>query len=168
MKSLKTLVCVTSFALCFGAASMASAATFSPGGATFTTNAGGSITVKSPSSFGGAVTCNISFTGTVRADGSAADITAATVSGTSQLCSLPHMTNLPWVLSPAGTVTNVGYTIAAIPPLIPATNCGPSTIAVTLANVTGGASLGASNQPLTGGCTVHSLTVTAPGVSVVP
>jgi len=146
---------------------MASAASFSPVNQAFTTT-GGSITVKSPSSFGAAVTCNIQFTGKVRADGSAADITAATVSGSSQLCSLPKMTNLPWVLSPAGTVTNVGYTIAAIPPLIPATNCGPSTIAVTLANVAGGASLAASNQALTGGCTVVTLGVTATGVSLVP
>jgi hypothetical protein len=65
-------------------------------------------------------------------------------------------------------VTNVGYTIAAIPPLIPATNCGPSTIAVALSNVTGGAALSATNQPLSGSCTVVTLSVTAPGVSIVP
>ncbi|HCT07856.1 MULTISPECIES: alkane oxidation protein activator PraB [unclassified Pseudomonas] len=168
MKSLKTLVSLTALAVCMGAASMASAQSFSPANQSFTTNSGGTITVKSPSSFGAAVTCNISFTGKVRADGSAADITAATVSGSNQLCSLPHLTNLPWVLSPAGTVTNVGYTIAAIPPLIPATNCGPSTIAVALSNVTGGAALSATNQPLSGSCTVVTLSVTAPGVSIVP
>eukprot|EP01132_Coremiostelium_polycephalum_P014516 gene14516-17618_t len=119
MKSFKTLVCVTSFALCFGAASMAGAATISPAGAAFTTAAGGTITVKSPSSFGAAVTCNISFTGAVNAAGTGASINSAAVSGSNPLCNLPTMTNLPWVLTPPatgispGTATNVGYKIAA-------------------------------------------------------
>lgn len=174
MKSFKTLVCVTSFALCFGAASMACAATISPAGAAFTTAAGGTITVKSPSSFGAAVTCNISFTGAVNAAGTGASINSAAVSGSNPLCNLPTMTNLPWVLTPPatgispGTATNVGYKIAGSPPVIPATNCGPTTIAITLANTAGGLSVGASGQSLAGGCTVQTLGVVAPGITVNP
>ncbi len=168
MKSLKTLVSLTALTVCMGAASMVSAASFSPPNATFTTLSGGTIVVKSPSSFNASVTCDISFTGTVRANGSAAEITSAKVSGDNKLCSKPKLTNLPWVLSPSGTVTNVGYTIDAVPPVIPGTNCGPTTISVSLVNVAGGVALSASNKALSGGCTVVSLNVTAPGVSIVP
>ncbi|NVZ50506.1 protein activator of alkane oxidation PraB [Pseudomonas sp. B6002] len=174
MKSFKTLVCVTSFALCFGAASMASAASFSPIGAAISAN--GSITVKSPSSFQQPVTCNILFQGVVNSDGTA-NINSATVSGSNSLCALPKMTNLPWKLSATstttGTVTNVGYTIAGAPPIIPATNCGPTTITVGLASVAGTPAPGtttisATNQTLAGSCTVVSLSVAAPGAVVIP
>ena len=67
-----------------------------------------------------------------------------------------------------GTATNVGYTITGAPPLIPATNCGPSQIAVTLASTASSITLGATNQPLSGSCTVQSLNVTATGVTIVP
>ena len=162
MKSLKTLVCATSFALCFGAASMANAAWIGPEG-TFKTDQG-TIVVKSPSSFQAPVTCQITFEGSV--NGGIASITKATVGG-GGLCNLPTMTNLPWVLvaSPGGTtgtVTNVGYTIN----FVPATNCGPTTI-----NVAWNAStktLSASGQSLTGNCTVSSLSVAAPSLTVNP
>ncbi|AUO23931.1 MULTISPECIES: alkane oxidation protein activator PraB [unclassified Pseudomonas] len=171
MKSLKTLVSLTALTVCMGAASMASAASFSPIGASITAN--GSITVKSPSSFQQPVTCNILFQGVVNADGTA-NINSATVSGSNSLCALPKMTNLPWKLSAtsvtAGTVTNVGYTIAGAPPIIPATNCGPTTIAVGLASTASPASstITATNQTLTGSCTVVSLSLTAPGAVVIP
>lgn len=161
MKSLKTLVCATSFALCFGAASMASAASVSPDGP-FSTNAG-TIVVKSPSSFGAAVTCGITFTGNV--SGGVASINGASLT-CGGLCALPTLTNLPWVLTAAtgttGTVTNVGYKISSIP----ATNCGPTTIAV--AWTPGTKTLSATNQSLTGNCTVVSLNVVAPTLTVNP
>ncbi|AZF10725.1 protein activator of alkane oxidation PraB [Pseudomonas sp. R2-37-08W] len=161
MKSLKTLVCATSFAMCFGAASMASAASVSPDGP-FSTNAG-TIVVKSPSSFGAAVTCGITFTGNV--SGGVASINGATLTG-GGLCALPTLTNLPWVLTAAtgttGTVTNVGYKINSIP----ATNCGPTPIAVTWA--AGTKTLSAANQSLSGNCTVVSLNVVAPTLTVNP
>ncbi|WP_248750013.1 alkane oxidation protein activator PraB [Pseudomonas sp. MWU15-20650] len=159
MKSLKTLVCVASFALCFGAASMATAATITPDGP-FSTSAG-SIVVKSPSSFGAAVTCGITFTGNV--SGGVASINGATLTG-GGLCSLPTLTNLPWVLTAtaptAGNVTNVGYKIASIP----ATNCGPTPIVVAWDAAS--KKLTATNQSLSGNCTVVSLDVTAPTLSV--
>ena len=161
MKSLKTLVCATSFALCFGAASMASAASITPDGP-FTTNPG-TIVVKSPSSFGAAVTCGITFTGNV--SGGVASINGASLTG-GGLCALPTLTNLPWVLTAAtsttGTVTNVGYKITSLP----STNCGPTPIAVawTAASKT----LSASNQSLSGNCTVVSLSVVAPTLTVNP
>ncbi|AZF37270.1 protein activator of alkane oxidation PraB [Pseudomonas sp. R4-39-08] len=161
MKSLKTLVCATSFAMCFGAASMASAASVSPDGP-FSTNAG-TIVVKSPSSFGAAVTCGITFTGNV--SGGVASINGATLTG-GGLCSLPTLTNLPWVLTAStgttGTVTNVGYKITSIP----ATNCGPTPIAVNWA--AGTKTLSAANQSLSGNCTVVSLNVVAPTLTVNP
>ncbi|MFC6300901.1 protein activator of alkane oxidation PraB [Pseudomonas sp. CCM 7893] len=159
MKSLKTLVCATSFAMCFGAASMATAASVSPEGP-FSTNAG-TIVVKSPSSFGAAVTCGITFTGNV--SGGVASINGATLTG-GGLCGLPKLTNIPWVLTAAspttGTVTNVGYQITSIP----ATNCGPTTIAV--AWTAGTKTLSAASQALSGNCTVVSLSVVAPTLSV--
>ncbi|MGH8452205.1 alkane oxidation protein activator PraB [Pseudomonas sp.] len=161
MKSLKTLVCATSFAMCFGAASMASAASVSPDGP-FSTNAG-TIVVKSPSSFGAAVTCGITFTGNV--SGGVASINGASLTG-GGLCALPTLTNLPWVLTAAsgttGTVTNVGYKISSIP----ATNCGPTTIAV--AWDPSSKTLSAANQSLSGNCTVVSLSVAAPSLTVNP
>jgi hypothetical protein len=161
MKSLKTLVCATSFAMCFGAASMASAASVSPDGP-FSTNAG-TIVVKSPSSFGAAVTCGITFTGNV--SGGVASINGASLTG-GGLCALPTLTNLPWVLTAAsgttGTVTNVGYKITSIP----ATNCGPTTIAV--AWDPSSKTLSAANQSLSGNCTVVSLSVAAPSLTVNP
>jgi len=157
MKSLKTLVCATSFALCFGAASMASAATIGPVGATFSTP-GGTITVKSPSSAQFPVTCSINFTGVVNTNGTVT-INGATVGGTNPLCGLPKMKGFPspgWVLTAnstsTGTVSGVGYTIdSAID-----TDCGPSTIQVGW----NGTTITASNQALTPNCTVTNLSVT--------
>lgn len=157
MKTLKALVCVTSFAVCVGAASMASAATIGPVGQTFNTP-GGTITVKSPSSFQAAVTCSINFSGVVNANGTAT-INGAVVSGTSALCGLPQMKNFPtpgWILTAtsatAGTVSNVGYTIDSVID----TDCGPSTINVAW----DGTKLTATNQPLSGSCTVTNLSAT--------
>ncbi|MPQ87097.1 protein activator of alkane oxidation PraB [Pseudomonas sp. MAFF 730085] len=161
MKSLKTLVCATSFALCAGAASMASAASVAPEGP-FSTSPG-TLVVKSPSSFGAAVTCGITFTGTV--SGGVASISGAALTG-GGLCALPTLTNLPWVLTAAtgttGTVTNVGYKITSVP----ATNCGPTTIAVAWAP--GTKTLSAANQSLSGNCSVVSLSVVAPTLTVNP
>lgn len=161
MKSLKTLVCVASFAMCFGAASMANAAWISPEGA-FSTSPG-TIKVKSPSSFGAEVTCGITFTGTV--SGGVASINGATLTG-GGLCALPKLTNLPWVLyagsATTGTVTNVGYDITSIP----STHCGPTPITVAWNPST--KTLSATNQALSGNCTVTSLSVDAPSLTVNP
>ncbi|TFY90513.1 protein activator of alkane oxidation PraB [Pseudomonas kairouanensis] len=175
MKSLKTLVSLSALVVCMGAASMASAVSISPNGS-FTTT-GGSITVLSPSSFGAAVTCGINFSGTIA--GGVATITSASLTG-GGLCALPTLKNIPspgWVLSATslttGSVTNVGYTIARSL-LFPATDCGPDTLTGTYDNATN--KLTITNQPLTGhttgsgnqNCTIQSLTVTVPGVTIIP
>ncbi|WP_339415903.1 MULTISPECIES: alkane oxidation protein activator PraB [unclassified Pseudomonas] len=167
MKSLKTLVSLSALAVCMGAASMANAASISPEGP-FTTTAG-SIVVQSPSSFGGSVTCGITFSGTV--SGGVATITNAALTG-GGLCALPTLKSIPspgWVLTASsateGKVANVGYTIKKTF-IIPGTDCGPSSI-----NVTWNASshtLTAANQPLSGGCNIVSLTTTASGLTVNP
>lgn len=169
MKSLKTLVCASSFALCFGAASMANAASIIPNGA-FTTDPG-TIVVTSPSSFGAPVTCGITFGGTVT--GGVATITSASLTG-GGLCGLPKLKNIPspgWVLTAtsfapstgigAGNVTNVGWTVA-----FPASNCGPGTITVAWNQAT--KMLTAANQALSGSCAVQSLSVKAPSLSLAP
>ncbi|MCU7646368.1 alkane oxidation protein activator PraB [Pseudomonas piscis] len=161
MKGIKTLVSATAIAVCLGAASMANAATIVPNGA-FTTSAG-TIVVKSPSSFGAPVTCGITFSGNV--SGGVATITGASLTG-GGLCGLPKLKNIPspgWVLTANdltnGTVTNVGFTVA-----FPASNCGASTIAVKWDPAT--KTISANNQALSGNCSVDSLAVQAPGLSV--
>ncbi|AQT94731.1 MULTISPECIES: alkane oxidation protein activator PraB [Pseudomonas] len=164
MKSLKTLVSLSALAVCMGAASMANAYSISPVSTSFT--APGTISVKSPSSFQATVNCGATFTGNVDATG-VAKITGVAVTG-GGLCALPKITGLPWTLTAtgpaAGSVTNVGYTIASSI-LYPASNCGPSTITVGYS----GGVLTAANQTLSGSCTVVSLSVTpSPALTIVP
>ena len=174
MKGIKTLVSATAMLACLSAASMAGAATIiikdpanptGPVDGPFTTSAG-QIVVKSPSSFQAAVTCGITFTGNVSAG--IATISGATLTG-GGLCALPVLKNIPspgWVLTAGttttGTVTNVGYTISSFP----STNCGPNSIAVTWNESS--KTLSASNQSLSGNCTIVSLSATAPKLSVTP
>ncbi|AYG08328.1 protein activator of alkane oxidation PraB [Pseudomonas fluorescens] len=169
MKSLKALVRVSSFALLFGAASMASAVSIIPEGP-FTTEAG-TIVVTSPSSFGAPITCGVTFGGNVSAG--VATITSATLTG-GGLCNLPKMKNVPspgWVLTAtsynastgigSGTVSNVGWTVA-----FPSSNCGPGTLNGEWNQAT--RTLTGKNQPLSGNCAVQSLTVKVPSLSVAP
>jgi len=167
MKSLKTLVCATSFALCFGAVSMANAATIAPAGAAFTT--AGSITVKSPASLNIPVTCNIIFTGTVASGGAGASITGATVSGSNPLCGVPVLSNLPWPLTVTGTgpdaftgtVSGVKFKISS--------DCSstPVSIAVNWKNSTN--TLGISTPQPVGACSITALTaVPTPAFTVSP
>ncbi|WP_226477123.1 alkane oxidation protein activator PraB [Pseudomonas sp. MWU16-30323] len=169
MKSLKTLVSLTALTVCMGAASMANAVSISPINTDFT--AGGTISVKSPSSLQLPITCNATFTGHVDGSG-VASITNVVVSGSSALCGYPNITGLPWTLTASavaapnnGNVTNVGYTITKTG-IIPST-CGPNTITVSYDNSSH--ILSAANQSLTGSCTVVSLSVTpSPTLTIVP
>lgn len=167
MKSLKTLVCATSFALCFGAVSMANAATIAPAGAAFST--AGSITVTSPASLNLPVTCNIVFTGTVAADGSGASITGATVSGSNSLCAVPVLQGLPWSLAVTGggptaftgTVSGVKFKVLS--------DCtaSPVTIAVGFNNSTN--TLSVPSAQTVGSCKITALTaVPTPAFTVSP
>ncbi|MFC3942843.1 protein activator of alkane oxidation PraB [Pseudomonas gingeri NCPPB 3146 = LMG 5327] len=174
MKGIKTLVSVTAIAACLGAASMATASTINPDGP-FSTTAG-SITVRSPSSFGGAITCGITFTGTVT--GGVASITGASLTG-GGLCGVPVLTGLPWTLTAtSGTtasVTNVGYNIAKTF-LYPATQCGPSPLSLNWNATSHVLSLATAGQTLTGhttgtgdqNCYVDALSVTAGSITVTP
>lgn len=171
MKNHKLLSAMGALVIGLGLSSMASAATIT--GSTFT--ATGTIGVSGPSSFGNTVNCNATFNGNVDAGGATVSITSVTVSGSS-LCSLAKITGLPWTLTPTtstdggntwlGTVSGVGFTIAGAPPIIPASNCaGPTTINGQWVNSTSNLSI-TSPQSLAGGCTVRSLSVTAPGITV--
>ncbi|MEN5090798.1 alkane oxidation protein activator PraB [Pseudomonas protegens] len=166
MQSIKTLVSVASFAICMGAASMASAATIGPStnfGKTF--SAPGTISVSSPASFGIPVNCNINFTGTVAADGSNASITGATVGGSNSLCGVPVLLNLPWTLTAssvsAGTVTGVNFKILS--------NCSstPVTINATWNNATN--TLSIPSAQTVGSCKITALSVNPnPAFTVTP
>ncbi|MDE1909514.1 MAG: protein activator of alkane oxidation PraB [Pseudomonas sp.] len=177
MKSINVLVCATYLAMFFGTISVANGAIFTPAGATFTTSFGSTITLKTPSSFGAAVTCNVQLSGKVRPDGSAIDIGNAWISGSNPLCMLSGMFSVPGMLMPPfsvfgsnGTLINIGYTITGAPPIIPNSNCGLNTIFVTLANApgNGGVSLDANNQSLSGTCTIVSFNTSFPGISIAP
>lgn len=167
MKSLKTLVCATSFALCVGAASMASAATIAPTGG-FT--ASGPISVASPASLGIAVPCNITFTGTVAANGTTAAITGASVSGSNALCGVPVMQNLPWTLKNivpvAGSTNNFTGVVEGVSFKI-VSNCGTANIAVTWNNATNTLSIPAAQT--VGACSIKTLAVNpSPAFTVTP
>ncbi|TRX76564.1 alkane oxidation protein activator PraB [Pseudomonas mangiferae] len=161
MKAVQTFVSATALVLC-AAASAVSAATIAPAGASFT--APGTITVRSPASLQQPVTCNITFTGKVAANGSSASITSATVSGSNSLCKVPQMKNLPWTLTATsvttGTVTGVAFSILS-------SNCGPGTVSAAWSNATN--TLSAANQALSGNCTITNLSVKpSPAFTVSP
>jgi len=174
MKGIKTLVSVTAIAVCLGAASMASASAITPDGP-FSTTAG-SITVTSPSSFGGSITCGINFTGTVT--GGIASVTGASLTG-GGLCGVPVLTGLPWTLTATSgttaTVTGVGYNIAKTF-LYPATQCGPSPLNLSWNATSKVLSLASTPQTLTGhttgsgsqDCSVSALSLTAGSITVTP
>ena len=133
-------------------AGVAGAATIAPANTAFT--APGTITVTTPASFNVPVTCNIVFSGSVNADGSAATITDAKVSGSNFLCTVPKIQNLPWTLTPTsattGTVSNVAFSVLS-------SNCGPATLSGSFDNMTN--TLSSSNQSLSGNCTINNLSV---------
>ncbi|BBP76918.1 alkane oxidation protein activator PraB [Pseudomonas gingeri] len=174
MKGIKTLVSATAIAVCLGAASMANAATIVSSNSDGSFSATGSITVKSPSSFQAPVTCPVTASGTV--SGGVATITSFSTTAGGGLCALPNFKNLPspgWVITASttttGTISNVGYTITSIP----STNCGPSTINVAWAPAAAPATSGGvlstpSAQALSGSCTVTTLSVSAPAISITP
>lgn len=126
MKSLKAFVSLSAFAVCLGAASMASAATIGPAGSFTTPN--GTIAVASPASLNMPVACGINFTGSVAAGGASASITGATVTG-GGLCAVPVLLNLPWTLIAtgagpntfSGTVSGVNFRILSDCATTPAT-----------------------------------------------
>ncbi|UMZ14892.1 protein activator [Pseudomonas sp. MPFS] len=150
MQSIKTLVSVASFAICLGAASMASAATISPAGPF---SAPGSITVTSPASFNQPVTCNINFTGTV--NGPNATITGATVNGANPLCGVPVLLNLPWTLTPAnatsGTVSGVNFKII--------NDCSATPVTINIAWNNGTNTLSVPSAQTVGKCKITALSV---------
>ncbi|WP_099169688.1 MULTISPECIES: alkane oxidation protein activator PraB [Pseudomonas] len=158
MKSLKNLISLSAFAICLGAASMASAVTVAPAGAAFSTPAG-AISVSSPASFGVPVSCTINFSGSVASNGASATITNATVSGSNPLCGLPTMLGLPWTLTPTGTGSNVfAGTVSGVNFNILG-NCAssPTTIAVTFNNSTN--TLSIPSTQTVGKCKISALNV---------
>ncbi|KAA8563473.1 hypothetical protein FX985_03542 [Pseudomonas extremaustralis] len=171
MGSLITLVNATSITLCLALGAVANAASFSPPGATFSTSAAGTITIKSPSTFGAAVTCGITLAGVISADGADAKINTVSFSG-GPGCALYQPTHLAWNLTPksisTGSLNGLGLTYTTTSPVWPTTNCGPSNIALTLANTTDGLSFHTTNQALSGSCAIVGVDIVVLGVTVNP
>lgn len=172
MKRLHAFAGAGLFALWVSVPLVASAATFSNPGSLFTTSPTGTITLRSPSSFGAAINCNIQLSGGVRLDGSAIDIQSIRLSGAEALCQRVQMNNLVWKLTPttltAGVLSNLGFVIAPLLPLIPASNCGPATFSLGLANGPGVLNVSALSLYLPGSCSVSSLNVAIPATSIIP
>ncbi|CCQ13569.1 Protein activator [Rhodococcus sp. AW25M09] len=151
----RTIACAVAAVAIAGAtvgAANAGAATISPADTAFT--APGTIVVSTPASFGVPVSCSIDLSGTTSQDGSSASITDAKISGSNRLCNLPQLKNLPWTLTPTsattGEVSNVGFSLLGY-------NCGPATLAGSFDNMTN--TLTAADQPMSGNCTINSLSV---------
>ncbi len=127
----------------------ASAASIAPANVSF--SAPGTITVSTP--IASNVNCNVVFSGMVAEDGSHATINSVSVSG-GGLCGVPQITGLPWKVVPTGSttsqVTGAGFRVLL-------TQCGPSTIHGEWSNATN--TLSASNQPLSGRCTIDKLSI---------
>ncbi|PCE28765.1 protein activator [Paraburkholderia acidicola] len=150
MKSLKMRVCSGAVvAMCAVLSTAALAATIAPAGKSF--SAPGTIVVSNP--IAPNVSCGVTLSGVVAADGSYAQINSVVVTG-GGLCGVPQIIGLPWKLvatsTTAGNVANVGFSVLG-------SNCGPSTIQGTWNNATN--TLTATNQPLSGNCTINSLSV---------
>lgn len=160
MKSLKMRVCSGAVvAMCAVLSSAAFAATIAPAGASF--SAPGTITVSNPIAQN--VSCGITLSGVVASDGSYAQINSVVVTG-GGLCGVPQIIGLPWKLvatsTTAGNVANVGFSVLGA-------NCGPSTILGAWNNTTD--TLSATNQPLSGSCTINALSVKpSPAFTVSP
>ncbi|MFM0287001.1 alkane oxidation protein activator PraB [Paraburkholderia megapolitana] len=159
MKSLKMRVCSGAVVAMCAFSSVAFAATIAPAGASF--SAPGTIVVSNP--IAANVSCGITLSGVVASDGSYAQINSVVVTG-GGLCGVPQIIGLPWKLvassTTAGSVANVGFSVLG-------TNCGPSTINGSWNNATD--TLTATNQPLSGNCTINSLSVKpSPAFTVSP
>ncbi|MGH8778497.1 alkane oxidation protein activator PraA [Paraburkholderia sp.] len=160
MRTLKMRACSGAVAVVFVAfSSLASAATIGPAGASF--SAPGTINVSTP--IAPNVACGITLSGVVASDGTYAQINSVVVTG-GGLCGVPQIIGLPWKLvatsTTTGNVANVGFSVLGA-------NCGPSTINGAWSNATN--TLSASAQPLTGNCTVNSLSVSPnPAFTVSP
>ncbi|PCE28764.1 hypothetical protein BWP39_00815 [Paraburkholderia acidicola] len=163
MKSLKTRVCggaVVAMCVAFSAATFA--ATIGPVGISF--SATGSIT--NSTQIYANLSCTITMSGVVASDGSYAQINSAAITG-GGLCGLPVLNGLPWKLVATSATTfslenfGFGYVVSGLG------ECGPTTINGAWNNATN--TLSALNQPLSGKCTVNSLSIkTSPALTVSP
>ncbi|MFC6300900.1 hypothetical protein GNF76_16010 [Pseudomonas sp. CCM 7893] len=140
---------------------MASAASFVPPG--MFSGAGGTITIKTPTTFGSPVTCGISVNGSI-GEFTEPRITGVSITGAG-VCGLLKANYLSWPLRAdsltSGYLSEVGFTIKGI---LPATNCGFGTMNINWNNVS--KRLTVSNQALSGNCTVVSLEIVLPSLSI--
>lgn len=161
MKVLKDFVIAVGLLIGVGTVSLASAVGFSPINTAI--SASGVLTFKSPTTFQTLASCNVTLNGTISALGEV-NIPQVIVNGSNLICGSLRMTNLPWLIkatslsgaNATGIMTNVGFTLSI--PSLPMSNCGPSIIGITYSNTS--QHLIATNQPLSGSCTVQNLDLT--------
>ncbi|NWE14422.1 alkane oxidation protein activator PraB [Pseudomonas yamanorum] len=142
------------------ASSMAVAAGFSPPGPFSGTN--GSVVLKLPSTFQAPMTCGLSLSGAIDANGVA--IISSAVPATNGLCPLLKVTGLPWTVNLSsttqGSLNNIGFSMAKLG--VPGDSvCGPVNVVASWDNSTH--VLSATNQAMSGYCTLVSLNATLTG-----
>ncbi|WP_124378193.1 alkane oxidation protein activator PraB [Pseudomonas synxantha] len=143
-----------------GVGSVALAAEFSPAGPF--TSAAGTLTIRTPSTFGSPLTCGLTVAGNVSAF-TGVHINTFSITGPG-FCSLLKTTVLGWrvnAFSPTSAlVDDVGFSIT-IPP---ATHCGPNQIYASWNYASH--QLTVFNQALSGNCTLERMELTLPTLSI--
>ncbi|WP_248750014.1 alkane oxidation protein activator PraB [Pseudomonas sp. MWU15-20650] len=146
-----------------GVASVAQAFQFVPAGPF--TSAAGVLKIKTPSSFGATLTCALSMSGEVSAF-TGLKITSVSITGPG-ICSLLKAKYLSWPVSANSlssvNISDMGFSLVGS--VLPPSNCGVSEINANWnpANK----SVTASNQALSGNCTIEQLDIVFPALSLV-
>ena len=125
----------------------------------------GKLILKSPATFQNPLTCNVSFAGEVDGYG-VAKINAVLFSGASTYCQNIRVAHIPWSMKAVGQVTlnitDIEFSLTGFPGA--QSYCGPSTISTSWRPPI--QQVEASNQALSGNCTITSLEVVFPSLNV--
>lgn len=166
MQNLVRRICVAT--LIAGAAlvsSVATGATYAPVGPFHSSS--GTLVLKTPSTFQLAVTCGISVAGEVTAAG-AVNVTNTTFSGSNSICSFIHVTNPGWAVTANTYLSSVASNFQFyVTGFGGATSyCGPSSFNVSWSGAL--QTWTATNQALSGQCTIVSMEMYLPSLTVNP
>lgn len=161
MQSLRKTALLGSMIVALGVVSSAvCAAGFSPPGPFSSTNA--SVVLKSPATFQGAMTCGLSLSGTIDANGVAT--INSVIPAANALCALFKPVDLPWSVNLSstnqGVINNVGFTMRNLWGA-DTTHCGPTNVVASWDNASH--VLSGANQAMAGNCTLVSLNATLTG-----
>ncbi len=157
MKALQVLCLAAAASVAF--ASVASAATVSPAGGSFTAK-GTTNLVKGGATLG----CTATFNGTTDASGTFALVNSASFSGGPLgSCAFVSATNLPWKITAPSTTSVIVQGVAVNTPI---GNCDPTDLNGGWANGSP-STMSFTSQPLAPDCSVSG-NLKVPGVTLVP